>query len=98
MWFSLPSYISFFDLSVPPYFGTHRVHASPWSYPEDVVTHVIQKEQDSKEIAEDERIVNYARGPPVYDGSDSNFITKIKEDLGIQVDRYGFEEFFKDIF
>lgn len=57
------------------------------------MTHVIQKEQDSKEIAEDERIVNYARGPPVYDGSDSNFITKIKEDLGIQVDRYGFEEF-----
>lgn len=62
------------------------------------MTHVIQKEQDSKEIAEDERIVNFARGPPVYDGSDSNFITKIKEDLGIQVDRYGFEEFFKDIF
>lgn len=57
------------------------------------MTHVIQKEQDSKEIAEDERIVNFARGPPVYDGSDSNFITKIKEDLGIQVDRYGYEEF-----
>lgn len=57
------------------------------------MTHVIQKEQDSKEIAEDERIVSFARGPPVYDGSDSNFITKIKEDLGIQVDRYGFEEF-----
>lgn len=73
-----------FIYAVPPYFGTHRVHASPWSYPEDVVTHVIQKEQDSKEIAEDERIVNFARGPPVYDGSDSNFITKIKEDLGIQ--------------
>lgn len=57
------------------------------------MTHVIQKEQDSKEIAEHERIVNFARGPPVYDGSDSNFITKIKEDLGIQVDRYGYEEF-----
>lgn len=59
------------------------------------MTHVIQKEQDSKEIAEDERIVNYARGPPVYDGSDSNFITKIKEDLGIQVDRMALKNFLK---
>ncbi|XP_061164682.1 uncharacterized protein LOC133173697 isoform X4 [Saccostrea echinata] len=72
------------DPDVPPYFGTHRVSASPWSYPEDVVTHVIQADHDSTEIAENERIVNFARGPPVYDGSDSNFITKIKEDLGIQ--------------
>ena len=58
---------------------------APWSYPEDVVTHVIQNEDDPEEIAENERIVNFARGPPAYDGSDSNFITKIKEDLGIQV-------------
>ncbi|XP_062569111.1 uncharacterized protein LOC134231205 isoform X2 [Saccostrea cucullata] len=72
------------DPDVPPYFGTHRVSASAWSYPEDVVTHVIQADHDSTEIAENERIVNFARGPPVYDGSDSNFITKIKEDLGIQ--------------
>ncbi|XP_022327026.2 uncharacterized protein LOC111126576 isoform X7 [Crassostrea virginica] len=72
------------DPDVPTYFGTHRVHVAPWSYPEDVVTHVIQNEDDPKEIAENERIVNFARGPPAYDGSDSNFITKIKEDLGIQ--------------
>ncbi|XP_048772216.2 uncharacterized protein LOC125678112 isoform X7 [Ostrea edulis] len=72
------------DPDVPSYFGTHRVYAAPWSYPEDVVTHVIQSDHDSKEIAENERIVSFARGPPIYDGNDSNFITRIKEDLGIQ--------------
>lgn len=36
-----------------------------------------------KEIVEDERIVNFVRGFFVYDGSDSNFIIKIKEDFGI---------------
>lgn len=46
---------------------------------------MIQSDHDSKEIAENERIVSFARGPPIYDGNDSNFITRIKEDLGIQV-------------
>lgn len=91
-------YISFFNFLVFLYFGIYRVYVFFWSYFEDVVIYVIQKEQDFKEIVEDERIVNFVRGFFVYDGSDSNFIIKIKEDFGIQVDRYGFEEFFKDIF
>ncbi|KAK3099480.1 hypothetical protein FSP39_005085, partial [Pinctada imbricata] len=79
------------DPDVPPYLGKHRVIVAPWSYPEDIVSTVIQSplESEEEEVLENERIVNLCAGPPSYDGNSGEYIARIKHDLGIKSDIEG---------
>lgn len=64
-----------------PYESKHTVLAAPWSYPEDIVSMVIEEDGEG---GDSERVVDLSRRPPAYEG-DQNFIQKLKEDLGIEV-------------
>ena len=70
-----------YNLSVPPYDCRHTVLPAPWSYPEDIVSMVIEEDSEG---GDSERVVDLSRRPPPYEG-DPNFLQKLKEDLGIQV-------------
>ena len=57
---------------------------APWSYPEDLVSMVIGEENGNHGIPDNERIVDLTRGPPAYEGN-KEYISRLKEDLGIKV-------------
>lgn len=61
--------------------------AAPWSYPEDIVSMTIEDGDNPGEDSETERIVDFSRGPPAYEGNE-DFISKLKQDLGIKVSFY----------
>ena len=67
---------------MPLYTSKHCVIASPWSYPEDIVSQVIGVEDS--DMLENQRVVDCRRGPPNYEES-HEYIRQIKEDLGIEV-------------
>ncbi|XP_064608922.1 uncharacterized protein LOC135473057 isoform X2 [Liolophura sinensis] len=56
------------DVDIPPYEGQHKVIASTWSYPEDIVSQVISPANEvlSDNVCEDERIVDLSAPPPEY--------------------------------
>ncbi len=59
---------------------------APWSYPEDIVSMVIGEDASNQgnSFPDNERVVDLTRGPPAYEGN-TDFISKLKEDLGIKV-------------
>ena len=77
---------SWLYISAPPYHGKHHVVPSPWSYPEGLVSELKEsshKTEDEK-VAENERLVDLASGPPGY-SENEEYIARIKEELGIKV-------------
>lgn len=56
---------------------------SPWSYPEDIVSQVIET-VNKDEISENERVIDLSWGAPAYE-EDREYIAKIKQELGIKV-------------
>ena len=57
---------------------------APWSYPEDLVSMVIDEAgNQGNSIPDNERIVDLTRGPPAYEGN--KYISRLKQDLGIKV-------------
>lgn len=76
---------------IPWYDAKHTVLAAPWSYPEDIVSMVIEDgSSDSSPLegtrdGETERVVDLSSGPPAYEGN-KEYIKKLKHDLGIKVD------------
>ncbi|XP_053399277.1 uncharacterized protein LOC123557003 isoform X4 [Mercenaria mercenaria] len=71
------------DPDIPPYESKHTVFAAPWSYPEDIVSMTIDDGDNQGEEGENERVVDLSRGPPAYEGN-KEFISKLKQDLGIK--------------
>ena len=70
--------------------------AEPWSYPDDLVSEVITEPTDASEAVqpggassgiENERFVDLSKGPPPYEGNSAQYIAKIKEELGLRVDK-----------
>ncbi|XP_060597612.1 serine-rich adhesin for platelets-like isoform X4 [Ruditapes philippinarum] len=71
------------DPDIPAYECKHTVFAAPWSYPDDIVSMTIDEEDNQGEEGENERVVDLSRGPPGYEGN-KEFISKLKQDLGIK--------------
>ena len=72
-------------VTVPPYEGKHKVFTAPWSYPEDLVSMVIDDAgNQGNSIPDNERIIDLTRGPPAYEDS-KEYISRLKQDLGIKV-------------
>jgi len=95
---SLTATVCLFVPSVPVYRGRHRVIAEPWSYPDDLVSEVITEPTDANEAVqpggagsssgiENERFVDLSKGPPPYEGNSAQYIAKIKEELGLRVEK-----------
>ncbi|XP_052276810.1 uncharacterized protein LOC127876023 isoform X3 [Dreissena polymorpha] len=67
------------DPDIPQFESKHIVLAAPWSYPEDIVSMVID---EGKEGGDNQRVIDLSRGPPAYEG-DKKFIMQLKKDLGL---------------
>ncbi|XP_052796628.1 uncharacterized protein LOC128229029 isoform X3 [Mya arenaria] len=70
------------DPDVPSYDSKHTVVAAPWSYPEDIVSMVIE---EGVEEGESQHVVDLSRGSPAYEGN-AQFIMQLKKDLGIKAE------------
>ena len=70
--------------AVPSYESVHRVQATPWSYPEDLVSEVVGLAEDG--VSDNERLVDLSLDPPDYQ-EDAEYLASVKLDLGIQVSR-----------
>ena len=69
--------------------------AEPWNYPDDLVSEIITETTNTNAVrpggassgVENERFVDLSKGPPPYEGNSAQYIAKIKEELGLQVDK-----------
>ncbi|KAK7097654.1 hypothetical protein V1264_004600 [Littorina saxatilis] len=71
------------DPDVPSYEDMHKVHATPWSYPEDLVSETVGSSDNG--VSDNQRLVDLATDPPEYE-QDEQYLAQVKEDLGIQMD------------
>ncbi|KAL4230083.1 Frmpd3p [Mactra antiquata] len=75
------------DPDIPVYESKHVVIASPWSYPEDIVSMTIDEDENEDDTeGETLHLVDLSRGPPGYEAN-KDFISKLKQDLGIKAEQ-----------
>ena len=73
--------------TVPPYASKHRVLAAPWTYPDDLVSEVIEPDsgEETGQVSEDEKLIDLAQAPPSYI-ENKDFLVDVKPDLSTTQD------------
>ncbi|XP_041357056.1 uncharacterized protein LOC121374154 isoform X2 [Gigantopelta aegis] len=70
------------DPDVPPYASKHRVLAAPWTYPDDLVSEIIEPDsgEENGQVSEDEKLIDLAQPPPTYI-ENKDYLVDVKHDL-----------------
>ncbi|CAG5136863.1 unnamed protein product, partial [Candidula unifasciata] len=71
------------DPHVPSYDSHHRVMPSPWAYPEDLVSEVVEPCRGGSG-GEDEKIIDLSQEPPQYEKNEE-YTAKMIQGLNVQV-------------